>query len=96
MIIVLLGSSHHSVQIPKDLFPKNAILVDAHSVLLEKLPVLNEQNYIKEYCRWQGDPPTMVDPHPNEKAHRIIAEEIVEQIKQNFGTQLNKSIQPNR
>ena len=92
MIIVALGGNHHAVEIPKDLFPKNAILVDAHSALLERLPVVDELNYIRQYGHYQGDPPTMVDLHPNKNAHRIIAEEIVRQIKQNFGVQLNKSI----
>jgi hypothetical protein len=92
VIIVILGSSHHAVQIQKDLFPEKAILVDAHSALLKKLPVINEESYIRQYGRSHGDPPTMIDPHPNEKAHRIIAEEIVQQIKQNFGTQLSKSM----
>jgi len=96
VIIVILGNNHQPVQIRNDLFPEKAILVDAHSALLKRLPVVNEQNYLRQYAHWRGDPPILVDIHPNEKAHKIIAEEIVEQIKQNFGAQLNKSMQPNR
>lgn len=96
VIIVILGDNHHAVQIRKNLFPDKAILVDAHSALLKRLPVVDEQNYLRQYGHCHGDPPTIVDRHPNEKAHKIIAEEIVEQIKQNFGAQFNKSMQPNR
>ena len=80
LIIVLLGEDHQPVSVQKDLLPSNAIVVDAHGELLTKLPTVDKQSYQREYNHWRGDPPVLVDGHPNEKAHRIIAEKIVTQI----------------
>jgi hypothetical protein len=80
MIMVVLGENHHLVEIPIDLLPNNAKIVDAHKALLNLLPTQDKQSYQKRYSHWRGDPPSLVDGHPNEYAHRIIAEEIISQI----------------
>ena len=80
LIIVLLGEDHQPVLVQRDLLPRNAIVVDAHSALLNKLPSVDKHSYQREYNHWRGDPPVLVDGHPNEKAHGIIAEKIVTQI----------------
>ena len=80
LIIVILGEDHQPVSVQKDLLPNNAVVVDAHSALLNRLPTMDIQSYQREYNHWRGDPPSLVDGHPNEKAHRIIAEKIVNQI----------------
>ena len=80
LIIVILGEDHNAVSVQRDLLPNSAIVVDAHSALLIRLPKLDKQTYQREYNHWRGDPPVLVDGHPNEKAHRIIAEKIVTQI----------------
>lgn len=80
LIIVILGEDHQPVSVQKDLLPNNAIVVEAHSALLNRLPTMDKQSYQREYNHWRGDPAILVDGHPNEKAHRIIAEKIVAQI----------------
>lgn len=80
MIIVVLGNNHHPVSVQKELLPKDVIVVDAHRALLKRLPTINRESYQRQYHHWRGDPLKRVDGHPNEKAHRIIAEEIVSQI----------------
>jgi len=80
LIIVILGEDHQPVSVQKDLLPNNVIVVEAHSALLDRLPNMDKQSYQREYNHWRGDPPILVDGHPNEKAHRIIAEKIVAQI----------------
>ncbi|GJM30901.1 MAG: hypothetical protein DHS20C17_35360 [Cyclobacteriaceae bacterium] len=80
MIIVILGENHLPVPISKDLFPRNAVVIDAHSELLNRLPTIDEKSFQRHYNHWRGEPPTLVDTHPNELAHKIIAEMITLQM----------------
>ena len=80
LIIVILGEDHQPVSVQKDLLPNNAIIVEAHSGLLNRLPTVDKQSYQREYNHWRGDPPSLFDTHPNELAHRIIAEMIISQM----------------
>lgn len=80
MLIVVLGENHLPVTIPKDLLPSNAIVIDAHSELLSRLPTIDEKSYQRQYNHWRGEPPSLVDSHPNEQAHKIIAEMIIFQM----------------
>lgn len=80
MIIVVLGENHLPVAIPKDLLPTNALIIDAHSELLKRLPTIDEKSYQRQYNHWRGEPPSLVDSHPNEQAHKIIAEMIISQM----------------
>ncbi len=50
------------------------LFVDAEQELIDNLPSKNKDEYLKQYAFWYGDPPEMVDSHPNPKAHRIIAD----------------------
>jgi hypothetical protein len=80
MIIVRLGID---VNDRKAFEPPNipgAVYVDAESELQGRLPNLKPDTYNRAYAHWRGDPPVMVDGHPNPEAHRIIAEEIVKAI----------------
>lgn len=80
VIIVILGNSYRPVPVQRDLFPNDAIVVDAHSALIKRLTPMDRQSYKKHYNHWRGNPLRLVDNHPNEEAHKIIAEEIVSQI----------------
>jgi len=81
MIVVVLGDSvntknrHVLDRIP------NALVVDAHTALIERLPEPSEEAYTKAYCHWRGNPPVLVDGHPNARAHRIIALELAKTIR---------------
>ena len=94
LVIVVLGIDHHPVQIPPGLFPPDSIIVNAHEALLKHLPVVDEENYLRLYALWRGSPPVVVDNHPNENAHRIIAEAIVHKIRDETETQANNHMQP--
>lgn len=80
LVVVILGNSNRPVQVQEENLPKDVILVDAHSAMLERLPTKDQKSYDEYYKHWRGDPPVIVDGHPNEKAHRVIAEEIISRI----------------
>jgi len=73
LVIVILGSGPQPVEIDPQLFPENAHVVDAHQALLKSLSNMNLETYQKRFAHWKGTPPKMVDTHPNEAAHKIIA-----------------------
>lgn len=87
LVIVILGNDENPVQLPEASFPGDAIVVNAHSALLEHLSVVNREAYQKAYFHWRGSPLTIVDGHPNENAHRIIAEAIFHKIQDGTETQ---------
>jgi hypothetical protein len=81
LVIVILGRNSSAVQMPKNLFPPDSVVVNAQDALLEHLPVVDDQNYWRVYGHWRGSPPVVVDLHPNENAHRIIAEAIIHKLQ---------------
>jgi hypothetical protein len=48
--------------------------------MLDSLQTGSEEEYSREYAIWRGDPPVLVDRHPSERAHGIIAVSLVEAI----------------
>jgi hypothetical protein len=58
----------------------HATVIDAHQKLVDQMPPLGARMYQKLYCHWRGEPPVLVDHHPNARAHRIIADAILEQL----------------
>jgi hypothetical protein len=90
MILVVLGDNHNPLSVPLHILPvlpESAIVVNAHRALLERLPEKTIEEYNNRYAIWRGDPPQMVDRHPNPYAHKIIAEEVVRSIKDVSGAQ---------
>jgi hypothetical protein len=81
MVIIVLGNNATAEEVNQNLFPSDALLVNAQYALLRRLPVPNHENYLRAYAHWRGNPPKMVDKHPNEVAHRIIADAVVSEIK---------------
>lgn len=79
-LIVILGTDSAPVLIPENVFPLDAVIVRAHDALIARLPVAGQEAYAKSYYTWGGSPPRVVDAHPNEKAHRIIAESIIRRL----------------
>ena len=55
-------------------------MVDAEAALWEELPVRTEDSYSRTYMQWRGDPPVLVDRHPNPAAHRIIADSVLREL----------------
>ena len=81
LVIVVLGSDYRPLQIPEGSFPPDAVIVNAHDALLRHLPVANQETYEQSYAHWRGSPLRIVDYHPNENAHRIIAEAIIQKVQ---------------
>jgi hypothetical protein len=65
----------------RDLFPAEALLIDAHQPLLDDLPEPTRSAYQRAYLHWRGTPPVLVDNHPNARAHRIIAETVAASLR---------------
>jgi len=61
---------------------RGAITVDAHDELVSALPVAGPVAYQKMYGHWWGEPARLVDEHPNERAHRSIADSILAAVPQ--------------
>ncbi len=57
-------------------------LVDTLKPLKEKLSEPTQQNWSKTYRFWRGNPPVMVDSHPNVHMHEEIAKILIAHIKQ--------------
>ena len=36
-----------------------------------------EESYLRAYGHWKGNPPRLIDEHPNARAHAIIAEQVL-------------------
>lgn len=51
--------------------------VDAYALLWGRLPSPPPQSYERAYGIWTGDPPQLVDRHPNPECHALIAESIL-------------------
>ena len=70
---------------------EEALFVDGDEALMRRLEI--EENtdpseaYDNAYTHWAGDPPRRIDPHPNPRAHAIVAEEIVRTIRAHTATQ---------
>jgi hypothetical protein len=62
-------------------FPESVLYVDANQALIDRLPEPDLEHWVKEYVHWAGEPPRVVDYHPNAVAHKIIADEIVAALK---------------
>lgn len=56
-------------------------VVDTLPVLSSRLPEKTEEQWREHYFLRAGDPPRVVDGHPNEEAHRLIAQTIVDEIR---------------
>jgi len=95
LVIVILGGDHNPVQVPEGLFPPDSIIVNAHAALIEHLPIVNQETYEKLYFHWRGSPLRIVDTHPNENAHRIIAEAIIQKIQDATETLADNRMQRN-
>jgi hypothetical protein len=80
MILVRLShplERHH--QELKDLYG-DVVYVDAQAVLDAAVPHGDKAAYYRRFGHWRGDPPALVDTHPNPAAHRVIAAEILRRL----------------
>lgn len=80
LVMVVLGVGAEPVKVPDEI-GRDYLIVDANATLISRLSSPDRQHWIKQYAHWRGDPPMVVDFHPNPQAHRIIAKEIVSKLK---------------
>lgn len=80
LLILALGSSA-PLEVPGELFPPHVGGVNGWRVLVEPLVPQTAAEYERQYMTWRGNPPQLVDWHPNEHAHRLIAEALATRIR---------------
>ena len=78
MVIVLLGRDEHRMRPPLELAGRGYVIANAHNAMVNALPARTPEAYARAYKNWRGDPPVMVDAHPNPHAHRVIADRVLE------------------
>lgn len=66
---------------PDDLGNLSSSVIDTLPVLSSRLPERTDRQWREQYYLRAGDPPRIVDSHPNEEAHRLIARAIVDAIR---------------
>jgi hypothetical protein len=80
LVLVAVGKSCQPVPIEDSAAKLGCLVVDAEAALCARLPDMDKGTYLLRYGRWGGDPPVLVDAHPNPLAHSIIAQAILEAI----------------
>lgn len=56
---------------------EGVLVVRAQEALNRRVPERTKDAYQRRFAHWRGEPPVLVDTHPNPEAHAVIAEEIV-------------------
>jgi hypothetical protein len=82
MVIVVFGFHYGDITVPESFSSLPALVVRADSALSSRLSEQSDECYAREYHHWHGSPPVKIDHHPNPPAHSIMADAIVEAIKQ--------------
>jgi hypothetical protein len=90
LIIVGLGNLNEPLVMPESLLKLGLTTINCHSELLNRLEDPTKYAYCQAYAHYRGDPPKRVDRHPNPAAHRIIADSIVEVIRNNNNSKSNR------
>lgn len=82
MIVVGLSKKPEPLDVPRQIRQLGIPVVDAHAEMLARLEETTLSAYNSAYAHFRGDPPHLVDTHPNALAHTIIAEAIAKHIAQ--------------
>jgi hypothetical protein len=80
-LIVLLDGAGQQAEFPAVASNAPVTVIDAQAALLSQLDETTPRAFLRKYGHWRGDPPQLVDPHPNAKAHAIIAKAILKGIR---------------
>ena len=62
----------------------NSIFVDGDKALLAQLTESGRAAYAKAYMHFRGDPPRLIDTHPNRRAHSVLAQALAEAIQKDL------------
>lgn len=60
---------------------KGVTLVDGSDYLMRRLPTPDAEVFLQTYAHVGGEPPHLIDPHPNATAHRLLAEAVAEALR---------------
>lgn len=77
VVFVMFNEGAKAVAVPAHIDAPGAVWVNAQEALLSQLPTHDDQSFAAAYGHWRGDPPRLVDRHPNARAHAVIAASIV-------------------
>lgn len=80
LIILALGTAE-PLDVPGHLFPAGVPGVNGWRAMIERLDRQVSDEYMAQYYQSRGSPPRVVDSHPNERAHEVIAGVVAERIR---------------
>lgn len=82
MIVVGISIDHKPLDVLRQIRQLGIPVVDARTEMLARLEEATQSAYNSAYGHFRGDPPRLIDRHPNALAHTIIAEAIAKHIAQ--------------
>jgi len=82
MLILLMGCSYG--EMPESFKGLGVTVVDGRASLCNRLETKSSEAYGQQYWHWYGDPPELIDTHPNANAHKIYAEVLERAIRRNL------------
>lgn len=76
MFIIMIGAEHHPLTLSPSMAKLRIPTINAHAYLLSKIPSQerSRSSFLKHYGHWRGEPPELVDTHPNPHAHQMISQ----------------------
>ncbi len=84
-LLVVVRLSHPLDQSPPPLGglgrEQGVLVVRAQEALNRRVPEGTKDAYQRRFAHWRGEPPVLVDTHPNPDAHALIADEIAKAIE---------------
>lgn len=89
MFVVVLGSSNSILNLPGSLNHLNLRIVNAQLELVKRLTRGSEREYARNYYHWGSVPRRVIDKHPNELAHEIIANAVVKFVSETLLNERN-------
>jgi hypothetical protein len=75
MIVVVLGHNGQAVSVPAEI--DQVHVVHAQHAMIAALPRAGHRAWPAAYGMWRGNPPELIDNHPNERAHAVIADAVL-------------------
>lgn len=93
LVFVVIGSGCPGDPVPKHIAESGALFVNASETLCGSLPGMEGLDmraqcliYLEHFAHWAGEPPVMIDVHPNAAAHALIADEILTVLRADQGS----------
>lgn len=80
-MIVLVLARAEQPEVPSELFPPDTAGVHGWVALVQRLAVKTPDEYGRHYFLWRGEPLQLVDLHPSEEAHEVIAEAVADRVR---------------